>query len=558
MKGRIICTTLGTPARPRRTMGVGASPPRAIFGSDAPRRDASSGADVLRAVHGPRRDLRGVVVRRPERRADRGRRLARRGPRGALEPVNACAGGGGLYAGLNGVVAHPANAETVTWHFQVPASLKIAATAMWRAAGVLPNTDNASPVYWMARQSNQYVGAYVVGGENCPGWQGCRGLGDPNSRFAAANRIGEGPLDRRARPVPQRRLRRRDRPRVRRRELRRGLVPHVSGRDHAPGRQRSGLRLAAGGLAARRRPARRGARSLVRCHRCRRRAARGRDRGRRAARAPPPTSAAPRPYTAVVPCKLDALGDGHARHRRARRRRAHVRVLVTDVSGNAAAFGPVLDHHLERAHELRAGGRPEPHHPRQPPRRRSPTAAGCSCAGSSRARPRARRSRVLSQVSRGRRAAEAGRTPLITDAEGRFTYRVPAGPSRTLRFASRNAGEPLCACSKPVTREGPRSGLAASHAALDPRRPARALPRPPARRLPPGRRQARRAAGVRARPLAHLRNVRTNAPGRVQLSLPLLVPRLAARRSRSAPACAPDARYPFALGTSNRVRVRVR
>src|SRR3954470_5275075 len=40
-------------------------------------------------------------------------------------PSNDCAGGNGLYAGLNGAFAHAANAETVTWHFQTPASLKI-------------------------------------------------------------------------------------------------------------------------------------------------------------------------------------------------------------------------------------------------------------------------------------------------------------------------------------------------------------------------------------------------------------------------------------------------
>ena len=58
--------------------------------------------------------------------------------------------------------------------------------------------------------------------------------------------------------------------------------------------------------------------------------------------------------------------------------------------------------------------------------------------------------RVLSQVARAGATQKLGRTPLVTDAEGRFTYRVPAGPSRTLRFAYRSAGEPLFACSKAV------------------------------------------------------------------------------------------------------------
>ena len=39
-------------------------------------------------------------------------------------------------------------------------------------------------------------------------------------------------------------------------------------------------------------------------------------------------------------------------------------------------------------------------------------------------------------------------TPVITDARGRFSYRVPAGPSRTLRFGIRGAGDPKYQCSR--------------------------------------------------------------------------------------------------------------
>ena len=51
---------------------------RYLPGRDAPRRDARTGDVVLRAGGGPGRHVRGVVVRRPERRADRRRRLGRR------------------------------------------------------------------------------------------------------------------------------------------------------------------------------------------------------------------------------------------------------------------------------------------------------------------------------------------------------------------------------------------------------------------------------------------------------------------------------------------------
>src|SRR5829696_4094127 len=103
-------------------------------------------------------------------------------------PSNDCAGGNGLYAGLNGAFAHAANTETLTWHFQVPAPLKIASYRLWRAARTEANSYNASPVYWMARQQNVYTGAYVVGTENCPG---CGGLGDTTYHFTGANLVQE-------------------------------------------------------------------------------------------------------------------------------------------------------------------------------------------------------------------------------------------------------------------------------------------------------------------------------------------------------------------------------
>ena len=60
-------------------------------------------------------------------------------------PSNDCAGGNGLYAGLNGAFAHAANAETLTWHFQVPQSLKIAGYRLWRAARTEANSVQREP-----------------------------------------------------------------------------------------------------------------------------------------------------------------------------------------------------------------------------------------------------------------------------------------------------------------------------------------------------------------------------------------------------------------------------
>ena len=57
---------------------------------------------------------------------------------------------------------------------------------------------------------------------------------------------------------------------------------------------------------------------------------------------------------------------------------------------------------------------------------------------------------VNSQVDRPGAPAKFGRTPLTVDATGRFAYRVPTGPSRTLRFALRVPGSLTYACSAPV------------------------------------------------------------------------------------------------------------
>ena len=263
------------------------------------------------------------------------------------------------------------------------------------------------------------------------------------------------------------------------------------------------------------------------------------------------------PYTAVVPCKLAASGTV-ALDTAALADGAHtVRVLVTDVSGNSAALRPVLDHDLQRAHELRGHGRPEPDHDPQPSQRhdllRRPAPVHGQLAGA----PAGTQVRMFSQVSRAGAPQNMARTPLVTDAEGRFTYRVPAGPSRTLRFAYRSAGDPLFACSKAVSVKvrAPVS-LRATPRAIRPGQRVRFRGRLRGGYVPAVG-QARRAAGLRAQPLAQPAQRPHQRARRVQLSLPLLLPGVGhdvpGPRARAA-----DAGYPWAVGTSNRVRVRVR
>ena len=471
-------------------------------------------------------------------------------------PVNACAGGGGLYAGLNGVVGHAANAETLTWHFQVPASLKIASYRLWRASGVGPNTGNATPVYWMARQSNQYVGAYVVGAENCAGYTGCRGLGNPNDRFGAANLVGEGGLaDVRdlflnagcggengtacaattGEPVWLRMFR--------------AAVTLQDDSDPVFSSPPSGSLLGGGALA--------GAQGVSFA---------GTDvggglleaaieiDGQRVASLNTGCAA---PYTAVVPCKLTASGtvmydtaalaDGvHS-----------VRVLLTDVSGNVAAAGPFS---ITTSNAPTSCGAADAPNLTTTLSRRSGTISyggRLIVRGQLAGAPAGTQVRLFSQVSRAGAPQNMARTPLITDAEGRFSYRVPAGPSRTLRFAYRNAADPLFTCSKAVSvKVRAAVSLRATPRSIRPGSRVRFRGRLRGGHVPASGKLVELQAFERNR-WRNLRNVRTNARGEFSYRY-----RFSFRASGTTfpvrVRVRPDAGYPWAVGTSNRVRVRVR
>jgi hypothetical protein len=469
-------------------------------------------------------------------------------------PANACASGGGLYAGLNGVVAHPANAATVTWHFQVPASLKIHSYQLWRAAGVQPNTGNASPVYWMARQSNQYVGAYVVGGENCPGWQ-CAGLGDASRRFAPANQIGEGPLTD-----------------VRDLYLNAGCggtngtacaaastdvawfrmykaaITLQDDSDPVFASPPAGSLLGTGTLAGTHGVSFSATdvggglhEAVIEVD------------GQRVAAAN--LGCAP-PYTAVVPCKTAVSGTVSLDTATLADGPHSARVLVTDVSGNTAAFGPFS---ITTSNAPTACAPADAASLTVRPSRRGSIGYGgrLLMRGQFAGAPAGTQVRVLSQVARAGAPQKVAKTPLVTDAAGRFTYRVPAGPSRTLRFAYRSAGDPLFTCSKavgvkvraPVTlRATPRSIRSGQRV--------RFSGRLRGGYLPANGKVVELQAFERGR-WRTFRTVRSSRKGafsyRYRFSFRASGVTFPVRaRVRS------DSNYPFVLGTSNRVRVRVR
>ena len=469
-------------------------------------------------------------------------------------PVNNCASGGGLFAGLSGGDDHPANDATLTWHYQVPASLKIASYRLWRAVRTGPNSLNASSVYWMARQANQYIGAYVVGPENCPG---CGGFGDLNSHYVAANLVSEtGLAD------------------VRDLFLNAGCGGNTGASCLASASDDpyqvffAMYRLAAvlqddtdpvftsppagtltgGGTLA-------GPQGV---------SFSATDTGSGLYQAmievdgllaQTQTLGCAPPFTAVVPCKpaasgtvtLDtaALADG-----------AHsVRVLVTDATGtNTAAFGPF---------PITTSNAPTSCSPADSPnlsvafdRKRHTIAYGGKLNVVGQAPPGAQ-VRVFSQVSRAGAAARLGRTPIVADAAGKFTYKVPAGPSRGLRFAYRGGSDPLFSCSKTLNvAVKARSTLKATPRTVRSGRRVRFTGKLRGGYVPKGGKLIELQAYERGR-WRSITTLRTNSHGsfsyRYRFSFRASGTTFPVRvRVRH------DGSYPFALGTSKRVRVRVR
>jgi hypothetical protein len=100
-------------------------------------------------------------------------------------PSNACASGGGLYTGLNGDFAHPANIAVMTWHFSAPENTSIDGYRIWRSAQVTPTSVNATPVYWLAWQRNEYPAGVQ---EQCASTN-CGGVGNPAKPLAPQNLV---------------------------------------------------------------------------------------------------------------------------------------------------------------------------------------------------------------------------------------------------------------------------------------------------------------------------------------------------------------------------------
>ena len=146
---------------------------------------------------------------------------------------------------------------------------------------------------------------------------------------------------------------------------------------------------------------------------------------------------------------------------------------------------------------------------------------------------------------------------MTTDARGRFSYRVPAGPSRTLRFAYRSGSEATFRCSKPLAvNVRARVSLSASPRSVVSGSRVRFSGRLRGGHVPRNGKVVELQAFERGR-WRTFRTVRSNRKGafsyRYRFSFRAAGVTFPVRARVRA-----DAGYPFALGTSNRVRVRVR
>jgi hypothetical protein len=469
-------------------------------------------------------------------------------------PSNDCAGGNGLFAGLNGDFDHGANTEILTWHYQVPAPLKIASYRLWRAVRTGPNSTNASSVYWMSRQANQYTGAYVVTPENCPG---CGAMGDLNAHFVNANLVSESGLadvrdlflnagcggvtgwncraDASADPYM-----------VYFRMYRAAVVLQDDS-DPVFTSPPAGS-LTAGGVLA-------GTHGV---------SFSATDTGSGVYRAIIEVDGkqavtqllgCAEPFIAIAPCKPAASGTVSLDTTTLADGPHTVRVVVTDATyANTAAFGPFT---------ITTSNAPTSCAPAESPdlsvrfdRRRSTISYGGRLNVIGQAPPAAQ-VRVFSQISRAGAPAKLGRTPLTADAQGSFTYKVPAGPSRSLRFAYRGAADPLYQCSKPLNvNVRARVTLKASPRSIRSGSRVRFTGKLRGGYVPSNGKLVELQAHERGR-WRSIRTVRTNAKGafsyRYRFSF-----RAGGTTFPVRARVRPDGSYPFALGTSRRITVRVR
>lgn len=469
-------------------------------------------------------------------------------------PVNACASGGGLYAGLNGDRDHPVG-TSLSWHFKAPANTKIASYQIWRTADVDTNLPNETPLYTMTRQANVYDAAHVV--EQCRADE-CGSLGTNADRANRANLVGDANLAD-VRDVwlnascggaggSTCQAAAGSEPDTSNFRMYRGafvlqddsdpvFTSPPAGSLTAPGTLAGvyGVSFSAtdagGGLYE----------AVIEVD--------GNDEAAQ-------SLGCSVPFTATVPCKLTASGTVSLDTAGLADGQHSVRVLLRDATrSNAAAFGPFTITTSNAPTSCAATVSPA----------LKVTTKGRTIANGARmnvhgtlAGARAgTQVWVLSRVARAGAPTRVIRTPVTTDARGRFTYRVPAGPSRTLHFGIRGTGDPQYQCSGALAiRVRARAVLTARPAVVRAGRSLRLTGRLRGGYVPSRGKLVELQAFDDGR-WRSVRTVRTNARGAFRYTYRFS--RGAARKRYPFRAVVrAESGYPFALGTSSRVNVRVR
>ena len=465
--------------------------------------------------------------------------------------VNACAQRGGLYAGLNGEFDHPAG-TTRSWHFTAPADTTIAGYRIWREALVGPNNTNETPIYTLNKGKNIYDGPYVV--EQCPAY-GCHELGSTSEPLDGTNIVTEanltdirdlwlnascggagGSFCRAAAGIePDTASFRMYRAQITLQDNSDPVftsAPSGSLNSGAVLTGTHGLSFSAGDTGG----------GILRYE--------IEVDGKTVAQ----QVICSQPYTTVVPCKPAASGSLSFDTASLTDGPHSARVLVVDATGsNVAAYGPftITTANTPTSCSANPGGPAVAFD-----RKHTTIAYGGKLNVSGQAPPGAQ-VRVFTRVARAGSAEILGRTPVVADAAGKFTYRVPAGPSRSLRFAFRAGTEPSFTCSKALTvAVRARSTLKASPRTIRSGQRVRFTGKLRGGYVPRGGKLVELQAYERGR-WRSITTLRTNSKGafsyRYRFSFRAAGTTFPVRvRIRH------DDSYPFALGVSSRVRVRVR
>jgi hypothetical protein len=102
--------------------------------------------------------------------------------------IDSCASGGSLTAALDGAVEHGANVSDAAWTFSAPAGTQIAAARLWRSDYARSwEPGNNSTLTSLDAPENSYTSADVF--DQCAVYGGCTEMGDPGAPMSSANLV---------------------------------------------------------------------------------------------------------------------------------------------------------------------------------------------------------------------------------------------------------------------------------------------------------------------------------------------------------------------------------